>query len=67
MSPAEINQSIVDPNKKITPGFPPNVMPQNFGQTIDPKDLKLLVNFLITSTGGGGGGSGSSGGGSGGK
>jgi mono/diheme cytochrome c family protein len=67
MSSAEIKQSIVDPNKKITPGFPPNVMPQNFGQTINPKDLNLLVNFLITSTGGGGsssggGGSSSSGG-----
>ena len=34
-------------------------MPQNFGQTIQPKDLTLLVNFLLGgSTGKGGSGSG---------
>ena len=52
-SAAEIMKSITDPNAKITPGYPPNVMPQNFGQTIDSQDLKLLVEFLL---GGGGGG-----------
>jgi mono/diheme cytochrome c family protein len=49
MSAAQIKQSIVDPNAKISPGYPPNVMPQNFGQTISPKDLKLLIDFLTGS------------------
>ena len=50
-STAEIMKSITDPNAKITPGYPPNVMPQTFGQTINPQDLKLLVKFLMTSAG----------------
>ena len=50
MSAAQVKQSIVDPNAKITPGFPPNTMPQTFGQTINPKDLKTLINFLLSST-----------------
>ena len=59
MTAAQVKQSIVNPNAKITPGFPPNTMPQNFGQTIQPKDLTLLVNFLLGgSTGKGGSGSG---------
>ena len=53
-SPKEIEQSIADPNAKITPGYPPNVMPQNFQQTISPQDLKLLVSFLMSGGGGGG-------------
>jgi mono/diheme cytochrome c family protein len=56
MSAAQIKQSIVNPNAKITPGYPPNVMPQTFAQTISPQDLKLLLNFLATSTSKGGSG-----------
>lgn len=58
MSAAEVKKSIVDPNAKITPGYPPNTMPQNYGQTINPNDLKTLVNFLISSTSKGGGSTG---------
>jgi hypothetical protein len=47
----EIEQSIVDPNAKITQGFQPNIMPENYEQTIDPKDLKLLVEFLYENAG----------------
>jgi mono/diheme cytochrome c family protein len=65
MTPAQIMQSIVNPNAKITPGFPPNVMPQNFGQTISAKDLKLLIKFLTSSVGKGASGSASGGAGSG--
>ena len=50
-STAEIEKSITDPNAKITPGYPPNVMPSTFGQTISPKDLALLVKFLQSSVG----------------
>jgi mono/diheme cytochrome c family protein len=56
MSAADISQSITDPNAKITPGFPAGVMPQNFGQTLQPDQLQALVAYLQQSTGGGGGG-----------
>lgn len=51
MSAAEVKESIVDPNKKIASGYPPNVMPDTFGQTIDPQDLDDLVNFLLKYAG----------------
>jgi mono/diheme cytochrome c family protein len=53
-SAAEIMKSITDPNAKLAAGYPPNVMPQTFGDTIDPKDLKLLVQFLLQNAGTGG-------------
>jgi mono/diheme cytochrome c family protein len=53
-SMTEIEESIVDPNAKITQGYPPNLMPSNFGQLISPEDLKVLVEFLLSSSGGGG-------------
>ena len=34
------------PPKYVPPGFPTNVMPTNFGQTIKPQDLVNLVAFL---------------------
>jgi cbb3-type cytochrome c oxidase subunit III len=46
MTPAEIKQSIVDPNAKITPGYGAGIMPSNFGQAISPTDLAALVKFL---------------------
>lgn len=45
-----IEESIVDPSAKIVEGFNP-VMPQNYGSTIPPEDLKLLVEFLMTCAG----------------
>jgi mono/diheme cytochrome c family protein len=51
-SAAMIMQSIVDPNAKITAGYPSNVMPQNFEQVIPPDQLKQLVDYLVSSTGG---------------
>jgi cytochrome c oxidase subunit 2 len=43
-----IRESIVEPNAYIVPGFSPNVMPQNFGQTIPAKDLDNLVQYLLS-------------------
>ena len=45
-TPAGIRQAIVDPNKTIAKGYPPNVMPQTFGQSISSTDLNNLVKFL---------------------
>ena len=52
-SPDFIRRSIVDPNAEITPGYPPNVMPQDFSQKLSPSDLDNLVAFLVASTKGG--------------
>ena len=52
-SPAMIEESIVDPNAKITKGYPANVMPQSFGETLSSTEIKQLVQYLITSTSGG--------------
>jgi len=51
-SAAMVRESIVDPNKKIATGYPPNVMPSNFGQTLTPKELNDLVQYLVEATGG---------------
>jgi mono/diheme cytochrome c family protein len=47
---AMVDKSIVDPNAKIAKGYPPNVMPQNFGSLIKPNELKQLVQYLLDST-----------------
>ena len=54
-SAAMVDKSIVDPNAEIAKGFPPNVMPANYEQTMTPKELKDLVQYLLQSTGSGGG------------
>jgi cytochrome c oxidase subunit II len=56
-SPAMIHEDIVDPNKDIAKGYPPNVMPPNYEQLLSPKELEDLVAYLIESTSGGKGGS----------
>jgi mono/diheme cytochrome c family protein len=58
-SEAMIHESIVDPNKVIAKGYPPNVMPPNFEQLLSEKELEDLVKYLSESTGGGKGQSGS--------
>jgi mono/diheme cytochrome c family protein len=61
-SAANIHEDIVDPNKEIAKGYPANVMPSNFEQTIPAKEVEQLVEYLIESTSGGKGGSKSKGG-----
>jgi mono/diheme cytochrome c family protein len=53
---AMVQESIVDPNKVIAKGYPPNVMPASFKETLSPKELKDLVQYLLESTGGSKGG-----------
>jgi mono/diheme cytochrome c family protein len=54
-SAAMIEKSIVDPNATIAKGFPANVMPQNYGETLTPKEVEDLAQYLIESTQSGGG------------
>lgn len=47
---AFIRESIIDPNKYISPGYPPNVMPSSFGHTLSTTQLNDLVEFIASVT-----------------
>jgi mono/diheme cytochrome c family protein len=49
---AYIRTSIVDPNDFIANNFPPDVMPQNYGEDLSPEELDALVSYLAESTDG---------------
>lgn len=51
---AMVEESIVEPNAQIAKGYPPNVMPQNFGEMLSPKELEDLVQYLIENSPAGG-------------
>jgi mono/diheme cytochrome c family protein len=46
-----IRTSIVDPNAEIAEGFPPDTMPQIYGDELSPEQLDALVTYLAESTG----------------
>jgi len=46
---AFIHESIVNPNAYIQPGYPKNVMPGTFGQSLNTLQLNALVAFLAQS------------------
>jgi mono/diheme cytochrome c family protein len=54
---AMIHEDVADPNKDIAKGYPPNVMPANYAQTLSSKELEDLVQYLFEETSGGKGGS----------
>ncbi len=47
-----IHEDIADPNKDIAKGYPPNVMPQDYEQSLTPRELEDLVQYLFEETGG---------------
>jgi mono/diheme cytochrome c family protein len=49
---AFIEESIVDPNADVAKGYPPNVMPQTYGDQLSPEELQALVAYLAEVTGG---------------
>jgi mono/diheme cytochrome c family protein len=51
---SKIEEDVVDPNKEIAKGYPPNVMPSTFGQSLSKKEIEQLVEFLIQKTSKGG-------------
>jgi mono/diheme cytochrome c family protein len=51
---AMIEESIVDPNKVIAKGYPPNVMPSTFEETLTPEEVTQLSEYLATGGKGGG-------------
>ena len=52
-SPAQVSESITDPEAQIAAGFPGGVMPANYGDTLTPAQLQQLVRYLLQSAGGG--------------
>jgi mono/diheme cytochrome c family protein len=51
---AMVKESIEDPNAQIAKGYPANVMPQNFAQTISAKEINQLAEYLVEETAKGG-------------
>ncbi|MGN6276194.1 MAG: c-type cytochrome [Solirubrobacterales bacterium] len=47
---AGIEEMIAHPNEEIVEGYPPNVMPQNYGQTFSKAEIHQLAEFLVAST-----------------
>jgi mono/diheme cytochrome c family protein len=47
---AEIEEMVVNPNAEIAKGYPPNVMPQNFGEILSEKELEDLVQYLYENS-----------------
>jgi cytochrome c oxidase subunit 2 len=52
-SPAEIENSIVDPDSELSPGFGRGIMPDNFGDALSQQELDTLVQYLSENAGGG--------------
>ena len=44
-------ESILAPNAYISPGYPANAMPQNFGERLDLQQLADLVAYLESQDG----------------
>jgi len=49
-SAAMIEQDVAKPNASIAKGFPPNVMPADYAQSLTQKELEDLVKYLLEST-----------------
>jgi cytochrome c oxidase subunit II len=47
LSEEQIRESIVDPNAELAPGYQPDVMPQDYGDSLTPEQLDALVGFLV--------------------
>jgi mono/diheme cytochrome c family protein len=56
---AEIEEMVVNPNAEIAKGYPPNVMPQNFGEVLSEKEIEDLAQYLYENSGAGKGQGGS--------
>ena len=43
---AHLRRAILEPNADVTEGFPPNMMPGNYGEQLYAKELEVLVAYL---------------------
>ncbi|HEU4706439.1 MAG TPA: cytochrome c [Solirubrobacterales bacterium] len=47
---AGIEEMIVHPDEEVVEGYPPNVMPQTYGESLSPTEVQQLAEFLVAST-----------------
>jgi mono/diheme cytochrome c family protein len=47
---AGIEEMIVQPNDEVIEGYPPNVMPQTYGETLSAAEIHGLSEYLVAST-----------------
>lgn len=47
---AGIEVMIVEPDSELAEGYPPNVMPQNYEQTLEKAEIHQLAEYLVAST-----------------
>lgn len=47
---AGIEEMILHPNAEVIEGYPANVMPQDYGQTVSSEELQALAEFLVANT-----------------
>jgi mono/diheme cytochrome c family protein len=52
-SQSAVEKMITDPNAVIAKGYPPNVMPQTYEQTLSSKEIEDLAKYLIENAAGG--------------
>lgn len=45
-----IESMIAHPNEEVIEGYPPNVMPKTYGQSLSAAELHELAEFLVEST-----------------
>lgn len=45
-----IEVMILEPNSELAEGYPPNVMPQSYGETLTPQEVHQLAEFLVATT-----------------
>lgn len=47
---AGIEEMIVHPDEEIVEGYPANVMPQNYGETLSSGEVKAVAEYLVENT-----------------
>jgi cytochrome c oxidase subunit 2 len=47
---AGIEVMIANPNSELAEGYPANVMPQNYGETLSKQEVHQLAEFLVATT-----------------
>lgn len=45
-----LEEMIVDPNAELAEGYPANVMPQDYGQTLSKAEVQQLSEYLVATT-----------------
>lgn len=47
---AGIEEMIIHPNAEVIEGYPPSVMPQDYGESLSSAEIHALAAFLVAST-----------------